>query len=153
MSVPSGLRTRIDGSTTGAGLYTDISGSGNHATQFNGVTTGTINGEIYMCFNGTTQYMQINSPLVTAYPFTMSAWIKTDSIAINGGIMSLARSTATNVLYNLEHNSSFPRAKAQNTTARLATSATGINTTQRFLVTSVFNSATSREIYVNGVLQ
>ena len=148
---PTWLRIHLNGSQSSATVFTDISGNGNNGTAFNGVTTGAINGETYMCFNGSNRYIEVNSNAwVTNYPFTMSAWIKTSSVAINGWIISFARSAAATTMYNLEHNLTFPRAKAQNTTARLATATTGINTSQRSLVTAVFTSSTSRTIYVNG---
>jgi len=51
-------------------------------------------------------------------------------------------------MYNIETNASAkPRARAQNTNARYAISTNGINNTDRFLVTALFNA--NREIYVN----
>ncbi len=148
---PTWLRIHLDGSQSSATVFTDISGNGNNGTAFNGVTTGAINGETYMCFNGSNRYIEVNSNAwVTNYPFTMSAWVKTNTTASLRGIVSFARSAVGNTMYNLEHNSTFPRAKAQNTTARLATSTTAINTSQWSLVTAVFTSSTSRTIYVNG---
>ena len=81
----------------------------------------------------------------------MSAWVRTASTAINGGIISLANSAVANVMYNLEHNTTLGRAKAQNVAARNADGTTAMNTTDRFLLTARFVSATSRQIFVNGV--
>jgi hypothetical protein len=33
-----------------------------------------------MGFNGTNNYIEINQPIVSAYPFTISAWVKPDRI-------------------------------------------------------------------------
>lgn len=148
---PSGLRLHYDGSVAG-GLFTDISGNGFDGTQFNGVTTGNQNGETVMCFNGTNQYIQRATNLVTAYPFTMSTWMKSDTTTWLHGVMSFARSTSTNRMRNIEHNGTTIRQNAQNTTATYTNAATTLNTSAWFLVTAVFNSNTDRIIYVNGVL-
>lgn len=131
----------------------DISGSGRHATGFNGVYTGTLNGETIICFDGVNDYVQLTTGLSLAYPFTMSTRVRTSSTAINGGILSLAQSTATNVMYNIEHNNATPRVKTQNTTARLANGTTAMNTTDWFLITAVYNTNTDRDIYVNGLYE
>jgi cysteine-rich repeat protein len=147
---PTGLRLHYDGSFAGW-LYTDISGNWFDGTQFNGVTTGNQNGETVMCFNGTNQYIQRATNLVTAYPFTMSTWMKSDTTAWLHGVVSFARSTATNRMRNIEHNGTTIRQNAQNTTATYTNAATALNTTEWFLVTAVFNSATDRDIYINGI--
>jgi hypothetical protein len=67
--------------------------------------------------------------------------------------MSFARSTATNRMYNIEHNGTTIRANAQNTTARYANATSALNTTEWFLVTTIFNSNTNRQIYINGILE
>ena len=146
----TGLRLHYDGSMSGTG-FADISGSGNHGVRMNGVTTGLQNGEVIMCFNGTNQYIERVNNLTTAYPFTMSAWVKSSTTAGVHGIMSFARSTATNIMYNIEHTGTTIRSNAQNTVARYANATTALNTTQWFLVTAVYSTATSRTIYVNGV--
>lgn len=148
---PSWLRLHYDGSFAGW-LYTDISGNWFDGTQFNGVTTGNQNGETVMCFNGTTQYIQRATNLVTAYPFTMSTWMKSNTTVGLHGVMSFARSNATNRMRNIEHNGATIRQNAQNTTATYTNAATALNTSNWFLVTAVFNSNTDRTIYVNGVL-
>ncbi len=54
-------------------------------------------------------------------------------------------------MYNIEHNGNGKaRARAQNTTARYAASVTTLNTTDRYLLTAVFNGTSDRDIYVNG---
>lgn len=147
---PSGLLLHYDGSYAW-GLFTDISWNGFNGTQFNGVTTGNQNGETTMCFNGSTQYIQRATNLVTAYPFTMSTWVKSNSTAITAGMMSFARSSSTNRMRNIEHTNTTIRQNAQNTAATYTNASTALNTTQWFLVTAVYSSATSRTIYVNGV--
>lgn len=149
---PSGLQLHYDGSFAWW-LFTDISGNGFNGTRFNGVTTGNQNGETVMCFNGTNQYIERATNLATAYPFTMSTWIRSNTTTGLRWIMSLARSTATNRMYNIELNATTRRARAQNTTARYANGTTPANTSEWFLVTTVFNSNTSHQVYVNGVLQ
>lgn len=147
------LRVLLDGSQNVSGNFIDVSSSGNTGTQFNGVTTWSTNGETIMCLNGTNQYIEINTGLVSGYPFTMSAWIKTDTVTGLHGIMSLARSSATNRMYNLEHNGTTFRASAQNTTARYANATTSATTSNWFLITAVYSSATSRDIYINGTYE
>lgn len=150
--VPTWLRLRYEGSLTWA-LFEDISGSWFHGTNFNGVTTGNQNGETVMCFNGTTQYIQRATNLVTTYPFTMSTWMKSDTTAGLHGVVSMARSSSTNRMRNIEHNGTTIRQNAQNTTAIYTNATTPLTTTWWFLVTTVYNSNTSRQIYVNWVLE
>jgi cysteine-rich repeat protein len=149
---PSGLRLHYNGSMTWA-LFQDIAWSGFHGTNFNSVTTGNQNWETVMCFNGTTQYIERATNLVTAYPFTMSTWMKSDTTTWLHGVVSFARSTSTNIMRNIEHNGTTIRSNGQNTTARYANATTALNTTEWFLVTAVYNSATDRDIYVNGVYE
>jgi hypothetical protein len=54
-------------------------------------------------------------------------------------------------MYNIEHNATTVRQSAQNTTANYANATTALTTTDWFLVTAVYTSATSRTIYVNGM--
>jgi len=56
-------------------------------------------------------------------------------------------------MWNIEHNGTTIRSNGQNTTARYANATTALNTTQWFLVTAVYNSATDKDIYVNGVYE
>ncbi len=149
---PSGLQLHYDWSF-GGWLFTDISGNGFDGTQFNGVTTGNQNGETIMCFNGTNQYIERATNLTTSYPFTMSTWVKSDTSTWLRWIVSFARSTSTNRMYNIELNATTRRARAQNTTARYANGTTPWNTSERFLVTTVFNSNTSHQTYVNWTLE
>lgn len=146
------LRVHYDGSMSWT-RFLDISWSGHHATGFNGVFTGTLNGETIICFDGVNDYVQLTTWLSLSYPFTTSTWVRTSSIAINGGILSLAQSTATNVMYNIEHNNATPRVKTQNTVARLANGTSAMTTTWRFLITAVYNTNTDRDIYVNGIYE
>ena len=149
---PTWLRLHYDWSMWGW-LFTDISGNGFDGTRFNGVTTGNQNGETIMCFNGTNQYIERATNLTTGYPFTMSTWMKSDTTTWLHGIVSFARSSATNRMYNIEHNGTTLRANAQNTTARYANATSALNTNEWFLVTTVFNSNTNRQIYINGILE
>lgn len=149
---PTWLRLHYDGSI-GGWLFTDISGNGFDGTQFNGVTTGNQNGETVMCFNGTTQYIQRATNLVTAYPFTISTWMKSDTTVWLHGVVSFARSSSTNRMWNIEHNGTTIRQSAQNTAANYANATTALTTTDWFLVTAVYNSATDRDIYINGVYE
>lgn len=106
-----------------------------------------------MCFNGSNKYLEINAPLITNYPFSVSTRIKPTAVSGLRGIVSFAKPTVANVLYNLEHNSTTIRMSAQNTTARYTNATTPLNTANRFLLTSTYTSATNRRIYVNGSLQ
>jgi hypothetical protein len=146
------LRFHLDGSKNGA-LFADIAGSGFDATAFNGVTTGNQNGETVMCFNGTNQYLERATNFATAYPFTMSTWVRANTVTGLKGIVSYARSTATNRMYNIELNGTTWRSRAQNTTARYANGTTPAVANDWFLVTTVYNSNTSHQTYVNGILQ
>ena len=82
----------------------------------------------------------------------MSSRVKSSNTSGLKGIMSYARSSATNRMYNMELNGTTRRQRGQNTTARYANGTTSANNTEWFLVTTVFSSPTSRSLYVNGQL-
>jgi hypothetical protein len=153
--IGNGLNAHIDGSED-ATTFLDISRNGtNPFTKIGGASTWIINGEQYMTFNGSTQYAQRNASIVVAYPYIMSAWIRTNTPNTKQTIVSRARSNSTRynnaILINwrraviMAHNNS--------TTESSATGTTTIRTWEWYHIVWVFESATSKKLYVNGNLE
>lgn len=148
----SGLVLHLDGSKLGS-LFTDISGEGNNASNYNNVTTWSTNGDTVMCFNGSNQYLERATNLATSYPFTMSVWMKSNTISWLHGVMSFATISSSMTMYNIEYNGSTIIQRAQNTSARYTNSLTALTISDWYLVTAVYTSTTSRDIYINGVYE
>lgn len=103
-------------------------------------------------FDGTSENFDIGSIPVTAFPFTLNAWVNSSGDKPDGGVIAIGDASATNVYFFLGVNNGFPRAAARNGGGQPAASATtDIGTGQWFMITGVFNSATDRRIYVNAV--
>jgi len=83
----------------------------------------------------------------------MSVWMSSNTVSGLRGVMSFARSTVGNTMYNIEHNASTIRQRSQNTTATYNNALTELTTTDWFLVTAVYQSDNSRDIYINGVYE
>ena len=101
--------------------------------------------------SASSEYAEIDSTLsITAYPFTIEAWVKTTSTS--GTIGAFVVSSSGNQMFGLRMDASgYAYNYGRNTSGKLATSTTLVNTGAWFHVAAVFASATSRIIYVNGV--
>ncbi len=103
--------------------------------------------------NGTTQYLSVPSAGIAAYPFAMSVWVKTTSVAA-GTIMGLFNPAATNQFFRISMTATGTVSlTAQNTIARTVTSTATVNNGAWHHVVAVFSSATSRTLYIDGVNQ
>lgn len=104
-----------------------------------------------MSFNGSNQYINITQPIITTYPFTISAWVKPDRVTGTQGIVFKGRSSANNRYFGINLNNATFQITARNTRARTANGTISAQAGERYHVVGIFSSATSRTIYVNGV--
>ena len=150
-AIDANLKVLLDSSMNGTNIL-DVT---NNANNFSGVWTPTsviLSWERTLSFNGTTQYAQKNATVISAYPFTLSAWVNTDTIAWTDAIIMLGNSGTTTTYYGLQLVAWAPSIVARNTTAVITQSTRIVNTGQRYHIVWVFNSSTNRTLYVNGEL-
>jgi hypothetical protein len=69
-----------------------------------------------MTFNGTNQYVQRTQKFITAYPFTISAWVRPDRLIGTQVIVSHGRFDVDNTYYELSVAGTQVRMTARNTT-------------------------------------
>lgn len=146
----TGVQLHLDGSYNGTTFY-DLSPNNYTTNSINNVQTTTRWGLPTMSFNGTNQYINIVQPIVTTYPFTISAWVKPDRVSGTQGIVFKGRSTAGNRYFGINLNNTTFQITARNRTARTANGTISAQVGQRYHVVGVFASATNRRIYVNGI--
>lgn len=135
-----------DGTVTGATLTTDRCGNINAAYHFNGI--------------GTNQYITVpnQSPLsLSGTDFTISAWIKSDSVLANGTILSKRNGAqlSNGYIYFIDGTTQklgFAIAGGGGTSFNMR-SATAIDTLSwKHIVTTYDNTTDSMKMYVNGIL-
>jgi hypothetical protein len=105
-------------------------------------------------FDGTDDFVQATN-VITAYPFTMECWVRLDVTNDFQRILAISNTTAGNIRYGLtlivdSGNVNFA-VQAQNTTTRNAIGTSTIQANIWYHIAGVFESDTSRKIYVNGV--
>lgn len=123
---------------------------------------GTINGAIFnetgkyggaFEFDGVDDFIEINSDGgLSAYPFTMSAWIT--SLSNDGGaIVDLADASEAAINYRIQIQPTGEASAAVRNggASERADSTTLVNDGKWHYITGVFLSSTNRTIYVNGV--
>lgn len=105
--------------------------------------------------NGTNQYLNAAAS-VTAYPFSVSAWMKTSDLTQNGVLVDIG---ATTFAASKSHNyTEFRgavggdpvRASTYYTAATSAASSTGVSSGTWHHVLAVYNSDTDRRVYIDG---
>ncbi len=138
---------------TGTNAY-DTSGNGYTGT-FGGSPTwrhaGACKFGACLQFGGSSDYIGASDQLVSAYPFTLSAWINTTT-TVRDTVISLTDVSQSNVIYSLETNlTGNITIIAQNTTSQSVASTTTINDGSWHYITGVFASATDRKLFVDGV--
>jgi len=101
----------------------------------------------------TDDYVEVNTAIISDYPFTASVWAKTESATNQDDLISLADSSVENVFYSLEINAAGYAAfdlldggSSDNTA-----STTAINDTNWHHIVGVFTSSTERYLYVDGI--
>lgn len=106
-------------------------------------------------FNGSSDYAQNGAAVISAPPFTLSAWVYVTSDVAQGSIISISDTALGNSYYQLAYRG----AAAGNPVAAIArdsgtfeacVSTTGVTLNTWVHVAAVFASATSRAVYLNG---
>lgn len=119
---------------------------------FNWVGNTFVNGEQVMTFNGTNQYVQRTQKFITAYPFTISAWVRPDRLIGTQVIVSHGRFDVDNTYYELSVAGTQVRMTARNTTEQNLTVWPSLTVGKWYHVVWVFQTATQRHLYLNGNL-
>lgn len=105
-----------------------------------------------LSFDGVNDYVQSNSP-IAAHPFTLEAWVEFSDLSVPSTIISL--NTSINQYFALAFDSATGKisAVARNTTSVPLNGVTNVVANTWYHVAAVFNSATDRKLYVNGLLE
>jgi len=161
-----GLATNLQGYWTfdGADMYesgtvaADKSGNGNNGTLTNGpqTTLGKIGQAL--SFDGSDDHVLANQSSITDFPFTLSVWAKSPTVSAKHAL-SYASSASLVIFYGIGFIGSdglnkaylYSRASAPEEDTVIGT--TGFATGQWIHLVGVFNSATDKRIYANGVLE
>lgn len=100
------------------------------------------------------QYAEIDSSLsITAYPFTIEAWVKTTATA-DSTVGAFVVSTTNNQMFALRVDASgYAYNYARNTSGVLAESTTAVNDGYWHHIVAVFAASNDRTIYVDGVAE
>jgi len=103
-------------------------------------------------FDGSNDGVFNNNAVVSAYPFTLQAWVKGTPSTFQKTVISLADKDSTNIVYAIGTDSSGDcRIYSGNGSLAVATSCNyTTNDGQWHLLTTVFTSNTSRTMYVDG---
>jgi len=132
----------------------DLSGNGN---------TGTLQADAHFVpgkfgfalgFDGTGDYVGDDTQLVSAYPFTFSAWAFKNDNGGNGNIVGLFDASAVDVIYAVYIDSvGIPTIYGRNSGEfTLKAGTTDVRDAWHHII-AIFNSATDRMLYVDGVLE
>ena len=109
----------------------------------------------YIQLNGSSQYLR-NTTFTQSgntYPLTLSAWFYADALAAgNHTIIALTASGGTSVIFQLYTNGANLYTRQYNTSSQIV-SATTLVTGKWYLATAVFESLSSRKLYLDGILQ
>jgi hypothetical protein len=109
----------------------------------------------YIQLNGSSQYLR-NTTFTQSgntYPLTLSAWFYADALAAgNHTIIALTASGGTSVIFQLYTNGAKLLSRQYNTASQIV-SATTLVTGKWYLATVVFESLSSRKLYLDGILQ
>ncbi len=100
-------------------------------------------------FDGTDDYVQADNE-ITAYPFTLECWVRPEG-NVAQSMVTINDSTNQSIYYGIYFSGTRFGIQARNTTVRTNTSTNTYSKDIWHHVACVFNSATDRKLYVNGV--
>jgi hypothetical protein len=147
-SLRQNLLAHIDGSENSTTFFDVWPVETNNFTKTNSPTTGTINWEQYMTFNGSNQSATLAAGLVTAYPFTISARVNPSRLEGTQSLVMRYRNGNTNTYFGIQLNADKAALIALTNETEGTTT---LNTGQWYHIVWVFESATVRKLYVNTV--
>lgn len=128
----------------------DISGNRNNGTIFGATWVRNSKGLWVLDFDGTNDKVVMASAPVTAYPFTLVGWQQSALGAGERSLISLANSASTIVWWFVSIDvANKPVLGAKNTSSKWITGSV-VDASWHFIV-GVFASATSRELFCDGV--
>lgn len=146
-----GLLARIDSASGNATTFFDASNNGNNFTKTASPTTWSASWETYMIYNGTTQYAGTTNDMVTTFPFSMSAWIKTSRTSgISQTIVNIARSNSNRYRGILITWNKAAIVANNNATENTTLGTTNIQAGKRYHIVGIFNADGTRKLYVDG---
>jgi len=100
-------------------------------------------------FNGSTQYAQVATPIVTAVPLTFAAWIYPTTVNTVGEIICIAAADSVHY-FTLRKNNASIEMVTRGAQTRTATSGATLVANTWYHVCAVTSAIDSRAAYVNG---
>jgi hypothetical protein len=93
--------------------------------------------------------------LITGYPFTFEAWSNFNTNGVGSGLVFISDSSVSNKFYGIQYNGTNDKFRLvyQNTTFVALESTTIPIAGTWYHVAGVFESSTSRKLYINGILE
>jgi hypothetical protein len=131
----------------------DLSGRGNHGTLNGSMTFSdwVVGPKGYaLDFDGSNDNVDVDKQIISAYPFTLSAWIITTSSS-ELTVASLAYNGATDVFWTLGIDVGKARIVCRNTFTQGTNGSITINDGKPHLITCVFVAAADRRLFVDGI--
>jgi hypothetical protein len=104
-----------------------------------------------LSFDGTDDYVEVASTALAAYPHTMGAWVKTNTIAVSQTIMSNADTAGSDDFSRIGLRSTGVWFMSVDDGTETVTDGYAADLKWNYVV-GVFASATDRRLYVNGAL-
>jgi len=103
-------------------------------------------------FDGTDDYVQADNE-ITDYPFTLECWVRLDTIGISQSLVLLSKTGVANIFWGLRFVAVTQKFSVltRNTTNYETSGTTTVTPNTWYHVAGVFESDTSRTLYVNGV--
>lgn len=111
---------------------------------------GVLGGSLAFSGSGADAFVSNDFFAISALPFTMSTWVKTESAA-NDTLVYVGDGGTNNAYYTTKIQSGAARVVARNT-AQIQSGGFAVNDGQWHLVTSVYTSTTDRTVYIDGVV-
>jgi hypothetical protein len=101
--------------------------------------------------DASSQYLVKTSALISAYPYTISAWVNSDDANVNQSIFAVEEAGTTNqIILQLVNGSLAPRLWTKGTGGSFATAGAGFSPNTWNHVCGVAASSTSRTVYANA---
>ncbi len=107
-------------------------------------------------FDGANDYVDIDNSIINSYPFTLSAWIKSQVTDQDQVIFNIANSNSTKIYYGIyigEDEGGAVGIRARNTSPRNNFGTTVVTDNEWHHVVGVFASSNERHLYVDGNLE
>ena len=147
-SMASWLQAHLDGSTWWTRFY-NLSSRNLYFTGYGNARTTTVSWEDMIFVDGNGDYIQNDSGIITGYPFTISAWIKSSRMNVNQTIVMFGPNNATSPWFGIDLTNGW-KAEARSNN-RAAVSSTTLVANRRYHIVGIFTGNSNRVVYVDGV--